>query len=125
MGTPQGTILNWGRDLVEFGGVPSHNSVDDPLITSIPPESEWRTNLGSTIPATVVKNCPGDPELFALSHGGSPQVLNYPQTPPLLFTSCLMPSKNFFRIEKNPQKKRKKFLFLYSATIGKNFPVKH
>ncbi|QHS75734.1 Swt21p [Saccharomyces paradoxus] len=71
MGTPQGMVLNWGRDLVEFGGVSSRSSVEELPTASIQAESVWHTSLDSGIPASVVKNCPGDPELLALSHGGT------------------------------------------------------
>ncbi|EJT43396.1 SWT21-like protein [Saccharomyces kudriavzevii IFO 1802] len=72
MGTPWGTVLNWSRDLVEFGGVSSHRAAEKQTSVSIPPESEWYIHTDSDVPAmAVLKNCPGDPDLLALAHGGT------------------------------------------------------
>ncbi|CAI4035931.1 hypothetical protein SMKI_14G1400 [Saccharomyces mikatae IFO 1815] len=72
IGTPQGTVLNWGRDVVEFGGICSYHKMQDMVPTSIQAESKWHGDFDSDVPVTiVVKNCPGDPGLLALAHGGT------------------------------------------------------
>ncbi|EJS41979.1 YNL187W [Saccharomyces arboricola H-6] len=72
MGTPWGTVLNWGRDLVEFGGVFSHQCTEEQTSAPTPFESEWRIGPGSNVSAmTIVENCPGDPGLLALAQGGT------------------------------------------------------
>ncbi|CAI1675158.1 hypothetical protein SEUBUCD646_0N01410 [Saccharomyces eubayanus] len=72
MGTPWGAVLNWGHDLVEFGGVSPHQRSEEQAVASLPPESEWSTgpeSMGFT--TTVVKSCPREPGLLALAHGGT------------------------------------------------------
>lgn len=72
IGTPWGAVLNWGHDLVEFGGISLQQRAEEQAAASIPPESEWNSGPESEGLATVVvKSCPGEPSLLALAHGGT------------------------------------------------------